>query len=134
MGLKNWKGSQLERAVKAVTERNMRKAVLTLEGKAKRTATDMKVVDTGRYRASITSSVSDGFNTSGKAVTSSDTVGNVDGTRTIVRGVVGTNVEYAKEIEFGTSRMGARPVLRNAFESSKKRIAKIFGGKTNIKF
>lgn len=49
-------------------------------------------VDTGRLRNSITHQLAEG----GKAVQ------------------VGTNVEYAKFVELGTSRMGARPYLKPA--------------------
>lgn len=39
--------------------------------------------------------------------------------KTSVVGMVGTDVEYAPFVEFGTSRMGARPFLRNAYDGNK---------------
>lgn len=39
---------------------------------------------------------------------------------------IGTNVEYAKWLEFGTSRMEARPFLRPALERNRREIPRIF--------
>jgi len=68
-------------------------------------------VDTGRLRASITHRVErDGKNFSG---------------------LVGTNVEYAKDLEMGTAKMAPRPFLRPTLENNKQRILDEFigGGK-----
>jgi HK97 gp10 family phage protein len=37
---------------------------------------------------------------------------------------VGTNVEYAPSVEFGTSKMAAQPFLRPAYEENKQKILK----------
>lgn len=60
------------------------------EGNAVDEITRMGAVDTGRLRGSITHA-HDGENA-----------------------YIGTNVEYAPYVEFGTSKMAARPFLRNA--------------------
>lgn len=39
---------------------------------------------------------------------------------------VGTNVEYAQHIEYGTRRMSAQPYLRPALNDNRSKIAKIF--------
>lgn len=38
-----------------------------------------------------------------------------------LRATVGTNVEYARFVEYGTSRMGPRPYLTPALESNRPR-------------
>lgn len=71
-------------------------------------------VDTGNLRSSITTSVeSDGSN---------------------VTATVGTNVEYAPFVEYGTKKMSAKPFLIPAFESNKEWILQtllddVMGGK-----
>jgi len=59
-------------------------------------------VDTGRLRASIRPEVK---RMGGEIV-----------------GIVGSNVAYAPHLEFGTSRMAARPFLKRAFEKKKREI------------
>lgn len=63
------------------------------EGNAVKEITDMKAVDTGRLRASISHAHDD------------DSV------------YIGTNVEYAPYVELGTYRMEPRPFLRRAIDS-----------------
>jgi HK97 gp10 family phage protein len=60
-----------------------------------RRAKQLCPVDTGRLRSSISTAII------------------VDGRS--ISGIVGTNVEYAPYVEFGTSRMEAQPYLRPAF-------------------
>ena len=60
------------------------------EGNAVTEITDMKAVDTGRLRGSISHAHDNDA------------------------AYIGTNVEYAPYVEFGTYRMDARPFLRNA--------------------
>lgn len=45
--------------------------------------------------------------------------------------VVGTNVKYGKYLEFGTSKMAARPWLQPAFDKNKKKIEKLFFSEVN---
>lgn len=56
-------------------------------------------VDTGRLRASITEALGE------------------DGRGLVAR--IGTNVEYARHVEFGTVRMRAKPFLRPALDAVK---------------
>ena len=96
-------------------------------------------VDTGRLRASISTNWSnsgeargaiggqavpeDGIcNPGGDALSSQFGGGKF-------RVVVGTNVEYAPWLEFGTSRMAARPFLRPVFEKYKPAITRLLRGK-----
>ena len=62
-------------------------------------------VDTGRLRASI--------------------YGKVKMLGSEVVGAIGTNVEYAPHLEFGTARMAPRPFLRRAIEKKKKEILRL---------
>lgn len=68
---------------------------LQVESRAKR----LCPVDTGRLRASITSALEQDGDT--------------------IKAVVGTDVEYASFVEFGTVRMSARPFLLPALASLK---------------
>jgi HK97 gp10 family phage protein len=60
-------------------------------------------VDTGRLRSSLTHATED-FGSDNPAVT------------------VGTNVEYAKHVEFGTSKQSAKPYLYPALIENKQKI------------
>jgi len=82
------------KAVKEVIE----KAVIIVEGNAK----DLCPVDTGRLRSSITHEV--------KSSKEKHT------------GKVGSNVDYAPYVEFGTSRMAGRHYLFGGLKNSRKNI------------
>ena len=89
---------------KEITERltkNMAKAAFLVEGEAK----SLCPVDTGRLRASITS--------------------RVETEDSKIVGIVGTSVEYARDVEFGTVKMGNRPFLYPALEIKKGEIEDI---------
>lgn len=66
-------------------------------------------VDTGRLRASITVADSEGI-----TQTTSIEPPRATGDNVVVR--VGTNVEYAEYVEFGTENQPAKPFLRTAFQ------------------
>ena len=89
------KSSHIKEAISAKDER-VETALIQIgmlaEGYAKQALTDQNAVDTGRLRNSVTNQYDD------------STV------------YVGTNVEYAPYIEFGTYRMEARPYLAPALE------------------
>lgn len=86
-------------------QENIEDAALKTERAAKKNCP----YDTGKLRASITSDI---------------------GT---LEAEVGTNVEYAPFVEYGTSKQGAKPFLRPALDSALKQlekdIAKTLGGK-----
>ena len=76
----------------------LQKVVLAVEGQAKKDCP----VDTGRLRSSITS--------------------RIEGST----GIVGTTVEYASYVEFGTYKKEARPFLFPAVKQIQARIADFF--------
>lgn len=73
-----------------IVRREIRRSALNVQAGAKRRAP----VDTGRLRNSIATAFENGGLT----------------------GLIGTNVEYAKFVEFGTRRARAKPYLHPAFE------------------
>ncbi len=90
-------------------------------------------VDTGRLRASITWALSGGK--SGKTgnrvvrpAQSGDQVNEPPKRRNEIVAVVGTNVEYAKALEFGyePNNLAARPYLRPALERAAAKIKWLF--------
>jgi HK97 gp10 family phage protein len=85
-------------------ERAMQQAVMLVMRDAKVLAP----VDTGRLRASIVPDVQ---------VVEGD----------IVQGVVGSNVEYAPFVEYGTRKMGGRPYIGKAFALNRDRIKRLLG-------
>lgn len=86
--------------ISAQLKQGMIKACLLVEGDAKRNCP----VDTGRLRASITNRLE------------------VEEKQLV--GIVGTNVEYASYVEFGTSnpKYPCQPFLFPALESNKEKI------------
>lgn len=91
--------------VERETERALTESALVMEGQMKLRCP----VDTGRLRASLTSSSS--------LLTSGYPEGEAE---------VGTNVEYAAYVEYGTRKMRAQPYMRTGAEGSKSSIQKIF--------
>ena len=79
---------------KAAINKGIEKGCLLVEGTAKQNCP----VDTGNLRASITHEVNEG------------------------EGIVGTNVEYASFVEFGTSKQAPQPYLYPALEQNKEKI------------
>ncbi len=91
--------------INAQLKANMNKAVMLVEGDAKRLAP----VDTGRLRSSI--------------------AGIVETAPESITGIIGTDVEYAHYLEFGTSRMPGHAFLFPALESNKNKILDILAEK-----
>jgi len=83
--------------------------------------------DTGRLRASITHTVNKAISTpytfrTGSGVTNLPDPG---GGKGMAKGLVGTNVEYGAYLEFGTSRMAARPWLYSTIAEEADRVVGI---------
>lgn len=83
-------------------------------------------VDTGRLRASITWAISEGMrqgtDIKGAAAEPEDAVGTPAREARRIIAVIGTNVKYARALEFGTRHMAARPFLRPALEKARAKI------------
>ena len=108
-----WYGDRLKKEVEAKCLKNMGAACRFLEGEIKKDLSgpspsspgEPPGVVSGTLRRGVTHEVEKGPNR--------------------VVGRVGTNIEYAIPLEFGTSKMAARPFLRPGLEKNKKPIAKI---------
>lgn len=85
-------------------------------------------VDTGLLKNSITHGVSGeviNHNYTDDAGEQSGSVSVVIGTTDDKEVYIGTNVEYAPYVEYGTSRTQAQPFLRRAFEDNKEKYGRI---------
>ena len=98
---------------------------MTAEGHAKRKITSYPAVDTGRLRNSITFALAGGKahvktykaykRAEGEKKRKTYTyVGTAPAEENEKAVYIGTNVEYAKPVELGTSKMAARPFLKPA--------------------
>lgn len=99
LNIKGLKGLY-ERLDEVARLKGLQKGLTIATARVEGTAKDLCPVDDGTLRASITSKVE----------------GEV--------GIVGTNVEYAPYVEFGTSKMGAQPYLFPALELERDNVAK----------
>lgn len=100
MSYKSYKDERQKEIIDKLTK-NMAKAAFTVEGEAK----SLCPVDTGRLRASIAS--------------------RVETEDAKIVGIIGTNVEYARDVEFGNFRQSPQPFLYPALESKKGEIAEL---------
>lgn len=90
---------------------------MTAEGHAKRKITSYPAVDTGRLRNSITFAISGEKANTTTYTDNNKGVYNYSGTAPDDKEkavYIGTNVEYGKHVELGTSKMAARPFLKPA--------------------
>lgn len=105
--------SALDKAI----ERGLEAIGLTAEGHAKRKITSYPAVDTGRLRNSITFAISGEKANTTTYTDNNKGVYNYSGTAPDDKEkavYIGTNVEYGKHVELGTSKMAARPFLKPA--------------------
>lgn len=106
----------VRRATDEAIEKALEEIGITAEAYAKLIATQKHIVDTGRLRNSITHATkSDTGQTNysdNHGKTYSD--GSAKGTPEAKTVYVGTNVEYAPYIEYGTTKQVARPFLHPA--------------------
>ena len=102
------------------------------ERRAKETISDMDAVDTGLLRNSITWAVAgQPANTGSYHADTGEGSGSYGGTApsdgSNPRSVyVGTNVEYAPYVEYGTYKMRARPFLANSIQNFQSEFQEIF--------
>jgi len=114
-----WYGKEIEGKVELAALSGVTAAAIQLEGRAAL----LCPVDTGRLRGSITYRTynsQDAPNPPAKAD---------DGTNARPKkfeGYVGTNVEYAAHIEYGTKRSAAQSFLRKAADTSRDDLSNIF--------
>jgi HK97 gp10 family phage protein len=99
----SWNGDKAKKSIHAASIDAAQKVLLYAEGQAKKDCP----VDTGRLRSSITHGITD-----------------IKGD--VIIGQVGTNVEYAEHVEFGTSKMQAQPYLRPAVDKALNKAPAIF--------
>ena len=93
---------QVEKQYAAATARGINKTAIDIQADAKKRVTALKLVDTGKLRASI--------NLQKRATATSQTA------------IVRAAVNYAAFHEFGTSRMRARPFMVPAMEENKNKL------------
>ena len=100
-----WDDSKLRTEVDQKVKANMEKACFLVDNDAKR----FVAVDTGRLRSSITHEI--------------------EVAKDELRGVVGSNVEYAIDQEYGTSKQSGKPYLRPSLAKNIPKIKQLFGGR-----
>ncbi len=107
----SWNGDKLKKAIHAAGLRGMKRVLVLAEREAKKNASGRPGpnVQTGRLRASISHRIAD-INDEG------------------VIGQIGSNVEYAEPVEFGTSKRQAYPYLRPAADKAMRASSEIIGG------
>jgi HK97 gp10 family phage protein len=120
-----WYGEEQKKRILTGTEKGILKCALRIEREAKQ----MCVVDTGRLRASISTNWTDSGLSHGNVDTKAEgSDGVTQPAEKEFAAKVGTNVEYAGYIEFGTSRAAARPFLFPAYEMNIKKLPEFIKG------
>lgn len=97
-----WYGDKIESEADDLLKKSLLVSAIQVQGKSKQLLTDYPAVDTGRLRNSITYKIG------------------------IDNATIGTNVEYAPYVEFGTVKMKPRSYLRRALDEERKSIIDIF--------
>ena len=121
-------GEAMERALYAIGVKAVEGSVDAISGKY-----DIDpAVDTGRLRASISFITPTQSGDSGMAVPEGKPKDKLSGNADKNMVVVGSNVEYAEYVHNGTSKMAARPFLREGIDRTKdkmqEQVTKIFKG------
>ena len=121
-------GEATERALYAIGVKAVEGSVDAISGKY---SVD-PAVDTGRLRASISWITKDDKGDSGQSSPNSKAGDKLTGSAEKNTVVVGSNVEYAEYVHNGTSKMAARPFLREGIDQTKTQMQeqaeKIFKG------
>ena len=113
------RGKDYAAALEGATERALVAIGIFLEGEAV-----VRVpIDTGRLKGSITYATKKEADLPGPKAKFDDKVSRPSKKQTLH---VGTNVEYAQHVEYGTVRSGAQPYLRPALNDNRRRIVEIF--------
>lgn len=124
--------SEVERAVEEATKKALRLVGGQAERFAKETISDMKAVDTGFLRNSITFALGgEGANVDSYTDDNGEQKGHYTGTAPIdgkdEHAVwIGTNVYYAPYVEFGTTRVDPRPFLGDSIQAHQDDFEKLF--------
>ena len=115
-------GKNYEKAIENAMEKTLVEAGVMIEGDAVLLANFNKGYQTGRTKGSITWATNkERSRVSGEAK-SGDGVSRPSRPDTLY---VGTNVEYAPHLEYGTVKMSAQPFLRPAFDGRKSDIMRM---------
>ncbi len=106
----------MERALEAVG--------VLLEKVAARNVREVGAIDTGRLRGSITHATkAEGRSAVTAPARQRDAVHRPSSKFEVW---IGTNVEYAPHVEYGTKKMTARPYMRPALDNNRKLVRKLF--------
>lgn len=111
-----WNGNEVKIRGRRVVDKTAYETGLIVEGHAKAFA----AVDTGRLRGSITVQAADGQGTQTEApATARDQIGKPNAEGEVY---VGTAVDYAPYVEYGTMRSSAQPFLRPALDLARGQV------------
>jgi len=119
----NWYGGNVQRAVEANLNRNMKRAVIFLQGQLMIKVSGLSPsapgnppgVDTGNLRRNI------GWDVSGRRLKLKGRVGTAVGNK--------QSIGYAVWLEFGTKHMAERPYLRPGLRENLKKLSGIIGAR-----
>ena len=117
--MSNWTDKNMKSVLDKASGRALRKIGIVIAGDASLRCARK----TGRAAGSITYATKGDRSEAKNPAKSGDEVSRPAGEDTVH---IGSNVEYASYVEYGTKNMGAQPFLRPAFDRNKKNAQKIF--------
>jgi HK97 gp10 family phage protein len=123
-----WNGEEVKIQGKRVIGKSVLETGIIVEGQAKLLAP----VDTGRLAGSIITKVADGAGTRVEAPATIDDEIKAPTKKNMA--YVGTALEYAPYVEFGTVRMSAQPFLRPALDLARGRTLTIVKKNAKLEF